>query len=166
MKFSVVISQLLPLVALSSCLGTTGMNLKTEENPIEIQSPIALKTEEPLSLRHFAGAISNGMKGDSIFFDVSADGTKLENLTFKGYWRCDGTLEQTTVGPDGDFQITNGKVEGHISEPPNGGATAWRFEVNGEIKESKASGTFRMNINALSCDTYKLEWTAVQVAKK
>ncbi|HSF54081.1 MAG TPA: hypothetical protein VLA71_10030, partial [Algoriphagus sp.] len=108
----------------------------------------------------------NGMKGDSLFFDVSADGTKLENLTFKGYWRCDGVLEQITVGPDGDYPITSEKVGGHITEPPNGGATAWRFEVNGEIQESKASGTFRMNINALGCDTYKLDWTAVTVAQK
>jgi hypothetical protein len=115
---------------------------------------------KPAAPRHFAGALSNGMKGDSIFFDVSADGRKLENLTFKGYWRCSGKLEQTTVGPDGAFTINAGKVDDHISEPPNGGSTAWRFDLKADIQADKASGTFRMNINNLGCDTYLLNWTA------
>lgn len=119
------------------------------------------ETPEPPKFRHYAGALSNGMKGDSLFFDVSADGKKLENLTFKGYWRCSGKLEQTTVGPDGAFTIKGGKVDEHISEPPNGGSTAWRFDLQANIQGNKASGTFRMNINNLGCDTYKLNWTAV-----
>lgn len=110
--------------------------------------------------RHFKGSLSNGMKGDSISFDVSADGRKLSNLTFKGYWRCSGKLESTTAGPNGAFDIVNGKVSGHISEPPNGGSTAWRFDLEATIEGARASGTFRMNINNLGCDTYKLNWTA------
>src|SRR5687768_11828624 len=116
--------------------------------------------EEPARVRHYAGAISNGMKGDSLFFDVSADGTKLQNLTFKGYWRCSGRLEQTTVGLEGSFAIQNNKVAGHISEPPDGGSTAWRFELEATLQADKASGSFRMNINNLGCDTYQLKWTA------
>ncbi len=121
------------------------------------------KTEQKSSAakaRHFEGVISNGMKGDKISFDISADGKKLENLTFTGYWRCSGKLEQTTTGPDGAFDIVNGKVSGHISEPPNGGSTAWRFDLNAIIKGNNAEGTFRMNINNLGCDTYELKWTA------
>jgi len=110
--------------------------------------------------KHFEGAISNGMKGDKISFDISADGTTLENLTFDGYWRCSGTLEQTTAGPEGSFPIEEGKVSGHISEPPNGGSTAWRFDLEASINGDEATGTFRMNINNLGCDTYKLNWTA------
>ena len=110
--------------------------------------------------RHFAGAFSNGMKGDSIFFDISADGKKLENLTFKGYWRCSGKLEQTTVGPEGAYTIVGGKVNDHISEPPDGGSTAWRFDLQAVLQSTTASGTFRMNINNLGCDTYLLKWTA------
>ncbi len=111
--------------------------------------------------KHFEGVISNGMKGDKISFDISADGKKLENLTFTGYWRCAGKLESTTTGPDGAFDIVNGKVSGHISEPPNGGSTAWRFDLDATINGNKAEGTFRMNINNLGCDSYKLNWTAV-----
>ena len=122
----------------------------------------ATTTDEPATVRHYAGALTNGMKGDSLFFDVSADGKHLQNLTFKGYWRCSGRLEQTTVGPDGAFPIENGKVAGHITEPPDGGSTAWRFELEADLQGDKASGSFRMNINNLGCDTYKLQWTAVQ----
>ena len=113
-----------------------------------------------LAGKHFEGTFSNGMKGDKISFDISADGKKLTNLTFKGYWRCSGTLESTTAGPKGAYDIMNSKVNGHISEPPNGGATAWRFDLEAAIQGTKASGTFRMNINNLGCDTYKLKWTA------
>lgn len=109
---------------------------------------------------HFEGTVSNGMKGDKISFDVSADGKRIENLTFTGYWRCDGKLESVTAGPEGSFDIVNNKVSGHISEPPNGGSTAWRFELEASIDGKEADGNFRMNINNLGCDTYKLKWTA------
>jgi hypothetical protein len=118
------------------------------------------QASKPAGPRHFAGALSNGMKGDSIFFDIPADGRSLQNLTFKGYWRCSGRLEQMTAGPEGAFSVVGNKVDGHISEPPNGGSTAWRFDLKADIQGNKASGTFRMNINNLGCDTYLLNWTA------
>ena len=112
-------------------------------------------------LKHFKGALTGGMKGDSIFFDVNAAGTKLENLTFKGYWRCNGKLEQErAAGPMGAFSLLNGKVNDHISEPPDGGATAWRFDLEATIEGNTATGKFRMNINALGCNTGTLQWTA------
>lgn len=112
-------------------------------------------------IKHFRGAISNGMKGDSLSFDLSADGKKVSNLTFNGWWRCDGKLErQTAAGPNGTYDVTNGNVDGHISEPPNGGATAWRFDLKANINGNNATGTFRMNINALGCDTYLLKFEA------
>ena len=126
---------------------------------VSIESAVAVK-------RHFKGAFSNGMKGDSISFDISPDGKKLENLTFSGYWRCSGKLEQTVVGPEGAFTIVNNKVNDHISEPPDGGSTAWRFELKALINGKSASGTFRMNINNLGCDTYELKFTAKEVTKK
>lgn len=110
----------------------------------------------------YEGTISNGFKGDKISFNISADGKQLTDLTFNGYWRCSGKLEQTKVGPDKGFTIVNGKVNGAIVEPPDGGSTAWRFDLQATIANGKASGTFRMNINSLGCDTYKLQWTAVK----
>ncbi|MDB5193349.1 MAG: hypothetical protein JWQ96_2912 [Segetibacter sp.] len=146
------------LSLVGSCGNTAEEALATNSELVTAQTTASADAGKA---RHFAGAFSNGMKGDSIFFDISADGKKLENLTFKGYWRCSGKLEQTTVGPDGDYAIKDGKVNDHITEPPGGGSTAWRFDLEANLQGSKASGTFRMNINNLGCDTYKLTWTAV-----
>lgn len=109
---------------------------------------------------HYEGTFSNGYKGSKISFNISEDGTKLENLTFDGHWQCNGKLEQTKVGPEKAYSIENGKVDGHITEPEGGGSTAWRFELTATFDGSKAEGTFRVNINNLGCDTYKLNWTA------
>lgn len=119
------------------------------------------KMEQTGGKRSYAGAISNGMKGDSIFFVISDDGKKLEDLTFKGYWRCNGKLEQTTVGPEGFFEVNDGVVNSALVEPPDGGSTAWRFELQADINATSATGNFRMNINNLGCDTYKLNFTAI-----
>lgn len=110
--------------------------------------------------KKFTGNLTNGMKGDKISFTLAADGKTVEEVTFSGYWRCGGKLEQITVGPDKGFPVKGNTISGVVVEPPAGGATAWRFELNGEIKGKAASGTFRMNINALKCDTYVLKWTA------
>lgn len=139
---------------LSGCNATETSAQNAENSREEIPA------ENTFAKKHFRGAISNGMKGDSLSFDISADGKKLENLTFKGYWRCAGRLESTTVGPDGAFTIVGNKVNEHISEPPNGGSTAWRFKLVADITGNTAAGTFRMNINNLGCDTYELKWTA------
>lgn len=100
------------------------------------------------------------MKGDIISFDVSGDGKELQELTFRSYWRCEGNLEQTTLGPQKSFSIQNNKAGGVIVEPEGGGATATRYEFTATITGDSAEGTFRMNINAPGCDTYKLNWTA------
>lgn len=112
--------------------------------------------------KKYEGSFSNGMKGAKFSFVLSADGKKVKDVTFQGYWRCDGKLELTTMGPSENkaFPVVNGKVDGIIVEPENGGATAARFELHGIINGKQASGTFRMNINALACDSYKLNWTA------
>jgi hypothetical protein len=106
------------------------------------------------------GNLSNGMKGAKISFEISEDGKELKDLTFQGYWRCGGKLDLTTLGPEKSFTIENNKVDGVITEPEGGGASAARFELHATINGDKAEGTFRMNINGLGCDTYKLNWTA------
>jgi hypothetical protein len=146
---------LLSTIMLVSCNDSYTAKSQSSKQFIEAKT----NTDKP-GPKHFIGAFSNGMKGDSISFDISADGKKLSNLTFKGYWRCSGKLESVITGPEGIFTITNNNVNDHISEPPNGGSTAWRFDLLADIKGNTASGTFRMNINNLGCDSYKLFWTA------
>lgn len=109
---------------------------------------------------HWEGSFSNGMKGAKISFDISEDGKELKELTFQGYWRCDGKLDLTTLGPEKSFSIESNKVDGVIVEPEGGGASATRYELHATINGTTAEGTFRMNINGLGCDTYKLSWTA------
>lgn len=109
---------------------------------------------------HWEGSFTNGLTGAKISFDISEDGKELKDLTFQGYWRCDGKLDLTTLGPEKSFAIENNKVDGVIVEPEDGGATALRCELQAIINGNKAEGSFRMNLNALGCDTYKLNWTA------
>lgn len=115
---------------------------------------------EPPKPTHWTGTVSNGMKGDKISFDVAPDGKTVSNLTFQGYWRCAGKLEQLTAGPKQALPVQSGKIKGVVVDPPGGGASAWRYELNGAIGKTAAKGTFRMNINGLGCDTYLLQWTA------
>lgn len=133
-------------------------NSQTENSTINQET---ITNEKGESIKHFRGAITNGMKGDSLSFDLSADGKKISNLTFNGWWRCNGSLErQPAAGPTGEFDVIDSKVNAAIAEPPGGGSTAWRFELNATINGNKANGTFRMNINNLGCDTYVLKFDA------
>jgi hypothetical protein len=126
----------------------------------EISTPVI--NAESNKDQHWEGAFTNGMKQTYISFDVSADGKQLKNLTFKGYWYCSGKLTQDILGPEENFTITNNAVNGVITEPEGGGATATRYDLKATFKGSKAEGSFRMNINALGCDTRVLTWTATK----
>ena len=110
--------------------------------------------------QRFSGTVSNGYKGDKISFNLSADKKTITDLTFSGYWRCNGRLESITVGPEKGYAVKNGEVHGVILDPENGGSTAFRFALDGTIKGKTASGTFRMSITNLNCDTHLLKWTA------
>lgn len=111
---------------------------------------------------HWEGNFSNGYKGAKISFDITEDQKELKELTFQGYWRCDGKLDLTTLGPEKAFPIQNNKVDGVIAEPEGGGATAVRFEFHANIIADSTTGTFRMNLNGLGCDTYVLNFTATK----
>jgi hypothetical protein len=147
------------LTALFSILLVGCNNDKSDTNQTSL-SESSSSSANSSSNGHWEGLFSNGMKGAKISFDISGDGKELKDLTFQGYWRCDGKLDLTTLGPEKSFAIKNNKVDGVIVEPEGGGATAARFELHATINGNKAEGTFRMNINGLGCDTYKLNWTA------
>jgi hypothetical protein len=106
--------------------------------------------------QHWEGAFTNGMKQTFISFDISEDGTKLQNLTFNGYWYCDGKLTQDILGPEESFHIKDEAVDGVIVDK----TSYTRFELKAKLGEEKAEGTFRMSITGLGCDTRVLTWTA------
>lgn len=147
---------LLFCACLFSC--SNDKNNKTENTSLESSSSSSANSSS--SAGHWEGTFSNGMKGAKISFDISKDQKEVKELTFQGYWRCQGKLDLTTLGPKKSFLIQNNKVDGVIVEPEGGGATAIRYELHATINGDKVEGTFRMNLNALGCDTYKLNFTA------
>ena len=106
----------------------------------------------PASATHWKGSFSNGMKGATISFDV--EGNEVKNLTFQGYWRCDGKLELTKLGPGKGYTIKGKAVDGTIKE------SGFYFELHGTFDGSKASGALRFAFVSGGCDAYKLDWTA------
>lgn len=112
------------------------------------------------SQQQFTGTFSNGFKGGRLSFVLSADRKTIKEFTFAGHWRCSGSVESITAGPEKLLPVKNGVIDAVITEPENGGASAFRFAIKGMVKGNTASGTFRMSIAGLSCDTYLLHWTA------
>jgi hypothetical protein len=108
----------------------------------------------------FNGTFSNGYKGGKLSFVLSADKKWIKDFTFTGHWRCGGSTESITAGPEKAFPVKNGQVDAVISDPENGGSSAFRFNLKGTIRGNTANGAFRMSITGLSCDTYLLNWTA------
>ena len=108
--------------------------------------------------RKFNGHFKNG--NGKISFVLSADGKFVSQVIFSGVWRCGGGNEKITAGPDQTFAVTNGIIKGFTVDPVNGGASAFRFDIQGNVSDQLASGIFRMYIKGLACDTYKLRWVA------
>ena len=106
---------------------------------------------------HYTGTFSNGMKGNKISFDV--EGEEVKNLTFEGYWHCEGKLDLTTLGPEQGFPIKGSKVDGRIKEPEDGIAPFF-FELHGTFDGDAAEGSLAIDNIAAGCTTYKLNWTA------
>ncbi|MDQ7947456.1 MAG: hypothetical protein REI78_11060 [Pedobacter sp.] len=110
--------------------------------------------------RKFTGTFSNGYTGGKLSFVLSPDGKQIQKFTFNGYWRCGGSTEHITAGPESSFAVVNGKIKATIAEPENGGSSAFRFNLEGAVSGKQANGVFRMSITGLACDTYNLNWTA------
>lgn len=122
------------------------------EKPKEPKTVAVTSAQQNTAGNHWKGSFSNGMKGAKLSFDVK-DG-EVKDLTFQGYWRCEGKLELTTLGPKKGFTITGNSVDGVIKE------SGFYFELHGRFSGNKASGTLRIAFTAGGCDTYKLNWTA------
>ena len=114
-------------------------------------------TEANASEGSWKGSFSNGLTGAKLSFDV--DGNELKDLTFQGYWRCEGKLDLTTIGPEKSFTIKGDKVDGVIVEP-EGGLAPFRYEIHGTFDGDKAEGTLKIENVPAGCTTYKLNWTA------
>lgn len=108
----------------------------------------------------WTGEVTGGYTGNRISFVVADGGSRLEDITFEGHWDCADGIDQTTLGPTGSHPVVGGAIRVDAVEPPDGGATAQRFTMDGAISGTAASGTLRISINALGCDTRVLRWSA------
>ena len=123
------------------------------EKPAETKNTATVVAQESSTAgSHWKGSFSNGLKGAKLSFDINNN--EVKDLTFQGYWRCDGKLELTTLGPKKGFPIKGNSVDGIIKE------SGFYFELHGTVTGNKASGTLRIAFAAGGCDTYKLNWTA------
>jgi hypothetical protein len=108
----------------------------------------------------WAGEVTGGYTGNRISFTVSADGARMEDITFEGHWDCEDGIETATLGPTAPAPLAGDTIAVLSVEPEDGGATAQRFDMQGRFAEGRASGTLRINLNALGCDTRVLSWSA------
>lgn len=127
------------------------------QNAPEVDEEMPATTQKAAKSGKFRGSFSNGYKETFISFEV--EDNRLKDLTFDGYWRCDGSIDRTTLGPEKSFDIVDGQVNGVIVEPEDGPAP-FRYELHGNIDGNLAQGTLRISNIPANCDTYKLEWTA------
>lgn len=104
--------------------------------------------------------ISNGYKGQTLSFRVSANGKMISDITFQGYLQCRGSrIENTELAPLENVAVSGGTFD---STQLNGGAQV-RFDFNGVFNSATtASGSYRV-MSSTDCDTYKLNWTASRV---
>lgn len=108
----------------------------------------------------WTGEATGGYTGNRISFTVSPDGARMEDVTFEGHWDCEDGIETATLGPTAAFPLTGDSISILSVEPEDGGATAQRFDMQGRFAGGRASGTVRINLNALGCDTRVLSWSA------
>jgi len=106
------------------------------------------------------GTISNGYKGQTIGFRVSADGKTISDVVFQGYLiRRGGGIEDTQLAPLRNIPVNGGAFE----DTQLNGASKVRFDFTGVFTSATtAEGTYRV-MSDTDCDTYKLNWTASRV---
>lgn len=121
-------------------------------------APISASNPQP---GRWAGVVTEGFKGDSIRFTVSATG-EVSDMVLSGHWRCSSATSSTRViqrmdvgHVPGTFGIGEGRTfAGEQKEP----YLLWT--VSGHFASpTSASGTIRVEYHT-ECDTHRLNWTA------
>lgn len=111
----------------------------------------------------WVATISNGYKGDKLTFTVSADGKRVENVSFVGYWQKRDRMsieELKNLDPADPFAVTKG-IFSAVQQIPK--SRMW-WEVTGRfITPTTAEGTYRAAYAGGENDTYKLKWTGKKV---
>lgn len=125
-----------------------------------ISLPGAAISQKPF---YYEGEFQNGYRDTKISFNLSPDSKHITDVTFAGNIKCDSAIQQIKITSTKQLVLTHGKVDGTVSEPEDGGAAAWHFEIHGFILKAKATGTFRLHNQNLGCDTQKINWGAALI---
>ena len=124
-----------------------------------VQKPAQSSGTKPRSGKWVA-TVSNGYKGDTLTFRVSADGKRIENVEFKGYWRSSsgmGPEVLLNLDPPSPFSVMKGAFSA-VQQVPK--SRMW-WDFNGHfLSATSAEGTYRCAYAGGQNDTYKLKWTA------
>jgi hypothetical protein len=129
-----------------------------------LQSASVAQAKKPAGTQPRRGkwiaTISNGYKGDTLTFRVSADGKRIERIEFKGHWsNRDGTRVEAlrNLDPPAPFAIAGGAVSG----TQNVAKSRMWWELTGRFKSATTvEGTYRCAFAGGENDTYRLKWTA------
>lgn len=149
-----------PSLLLAACGGESAPAAESAEAaPVAAAAP-ATGATGGTSEGRWAGEVTGGYKGNRIAFVVADGGARIQDVVFEGHWDCSDGIEMTTQGPSGSHPLEGGRVKLVSVDPEGGGATATRFEMEGQLGGAKAEGTLRINLNALGCDTRVLHWSA------
>lgn len=120
--------------------------------------PAAPAGGQPIQPGAWEATVSDGFKGDKLTFRVTADGARIQDVLFKGYWRCAGSTKIMNVGiVPGEFTISGGSFSEVKKEP----YLAYTFEGR-FTSATEAEGKFRTEFGT-DCDTYPLQWTARRI---
>jgi len=148
------------------------------EKPIAVKKPVAAKPKPPVKTAaktpvasgtkpragKWVAAVSNGYKGDAITFRVSADGKRVENVEFEGYWQSkerSGPEVLLNLDPPSAFSVGGGAFSA-VQQVEK--SRMW-WEFTGTFKSATtAEGTYRCAFAGGQNDTYKLKWTARYVS--
>lgn len=151
--------------ALASLPGARGTGEKATVSGVEKDAPAdtgRTSSGAKPSGGLWRGTFTNGYKGQTIAFHVSADGKTISDILFQGYLICRGSrTENTNLAPLENVAISGGAF---TSTQLNGGAQV-RFDFSGTFTSATtAGGTYRVQ-SSTDCDTYELKWTASRAGR-
>ncbi|MFC4425405.1 hypothetical protein [Deinococcus navajonensis] len=114
----------------------------------------------------YRGELLGDFKGNTISFQVGADGRTISKVQMSGYWRCSDSLSNTTyktnprlVGALGALPETVPVRQGTFNVEAKRPYLVWNFEGR-FVNASTAQGSFI--VQSADCTSYRLTFTATR----
>jgi hypothetical protein len=137
-----------------SCGGGRDVVYTNEASGVSRDCEIVHRSKTPV-----AGVVTGSYRGDTISFDLLADGKTISNLKIEFTGNCSGANTRIQVADSGPFTVKSDRTFA-IEEQQANGATV---KVNGVFQSGGvATGTFEVHttVAEVTCDTGTVAWTA------